>query len=147
VPFRDSPETDPSRIRIRNLDGSVNIHCRRCGYFICKTSYNGYSSAICYWCEQGLPRPEVLNPQEELLREIFGSPDANMTIEQMAKPKKKFNLLDMIVNTVTALGFGKNRVEEIDQEKVVYPTADNESSKKVARRKLREPIFQKRKDK
>jgi hypothetical protein len=53
----------------------------------------------------------------------------------------------MIVNTVTALGFGKNRVEEIDQEKVVYPTADNESSKKVARRKLREPIFKKRKDK
>lgn len=147
MPFRDSPDQNPSKIPIRNPDGTVNIHCKKCGYFICRTTYTGYSSAICHYCDTGTIRPEIANPQEELLREIFGSPDANLTVEQLAKPKTKFNILDMVVNTVRALGFGRKVNEPIDEEQVKYQTADQETSKQVARRKQREPIFGKKRKK
>lgn len=149
--FRGSAETNPVKIRIRNPDGSVNIHCRRCGHFICKrfaTGYGTFTNALCYWCQNNLPRPqEAIDPQEQLLMEIYATNDEDGTIEKLARPKKKFNILDMVINTVQALGFGKPKEQEIKEEEIQYNTADNESSKAIAKRKKREPIFDKNKKK
>ena len=144
MPQRGSPEQNPSRIRIRNPDGTVNIHCRKCGHYICTMSFNGIRTALChYCCETGETRP--LTPQEELLNSLY-TPTG--TIEQSVnRQKKKFNILDLVINTFQALGFGgKTREPEINQEEVVYPTTDNESSKAVAKRKKREPIFKFKKE-
>ena len=87
-----------------------------------------------------------MTPQENLLRELFYGQEQERSIENYAKPKsKKFNLLDLAVNTVYALGFDRKKEGAIDSEKVEYRTSDQESSKQVARRKKREPIFGKKK--
>lgn len=147
MPSIPSPEQNPSKIRTRNIDGTVNIHCNICGHFICKTSYTGFSTATCEYCRTGSPRPDFLSPQEELLNEIYAANNETSTIEYAAKPKKKFNLLDMAINTVKALGFRRNIEEPIDKEKVEYKTSDKETSKQVAKRKLREPLFKGKKKK
>src|SRR5712672_882798 len=135
--FRGSPETNPYKVRVRNADGTVNIHCRKCGHFICRTPYNGITQAECIYCERGIPRP--IDPREELLNNIFR--DDTGSIDQLASPKKKFNFLDMVVNTVVALGFKRAKIEDEPTEAIKYSTSDEESSTKVARRKKREPIF------
>lgn len=144
--FRDSPETNPSKIRIRNPDGTVNIHCRNCGRFICRTTYTGFSTALCEPCQSGNPRPLFSSPQEELLQQIYSEIDQTSTIEYAAKPKKKFSLIDMAINTVKALGFRRKIEEPIDINEVEYKTSDKETSKQVAKRKKRTPIFKRKND-
>ena len=152
MPFRGSPERNPVKIPIRNPDGSVNVHCRECGHFICRRFASGYgmfSSAICHFCANSLPRPiDYMDPQEALLLEIYSQQDLEGSIEKVSKPKnKKFNILDLVVNTVKALGYRAKEYSEMNTEEIKYMTADNESSKQVAKRKKRVPIFNKDKDK
>jgi hypothetical protein len=135
--FRGSHEQNPSRVRIRNNDGTVNIHCRKCGCFICKMNFTGIYTSLCHYCYTGDLRP--LSAQEELLQNLY--PDDQGTIEQLSKPKKKFNILDLMINTFQAIGVGSKKEKQIDQDVVKYPTADNETSRAVAKRKRREPIF------
>jgi hypothetical protein len=142
--FRGSPEQNPLRIRTRNPDGTCNVHCRKCGYFICTMSSRGFQTALCHYCHTGEIRP--LTPREELLKTLYTDPDEG-TIEKLARPKNKFNVLDLMINTFSAIGFGNKKEKQIDQEAVKYPTADAESSKAVAKRKKREPIFQFNKEK
>jgi hypothetical protein len=101
---------------------------------------------MCEPCQTGKPRPEFVSPQEQLLAEIYGSIDQNSTIEHVAKPKKKFNILEMAINTVKALGFRRHLEEPIDAAQVDYKTADKETSKQVVKRKQRQPIFKRKKD-
>ena len=143
MPFKGSPEQNPSRIKIRNADGTVNIHCFKCGHFICTMSPVGIFTSLCHWCATGEPRP--LTPQEELLQQIYSEDQG--TIEQLAKPKTKFNILEMMVNTFEAIGFGRRKKSRINKDEIQYPTSDNETSVSVARRKKREPIFKFNKDK
>lgn len=59
--FDGSKPYVPKR-RIRT-DGSVDIHCKDCGEFICThTSYPGFSTAICIKCQK---RREELKKKEQ----------------------------------------------------------------------------------
>jgi hypothetical protein len=86
------------------------------------------------------------SPQEELLQQIYSEIDQTSTIEYAAKPKKKFSLIDMAINTVKALGFRRKIEEPIDINEVEYKTSDKETSKQVAKRKKRTPIFKRKND-
>lgn len=144
--WQGSPELNSTRIRIRNADGTVNIHCNRCGYLICKMVFQGYHTGVCYYCQNGLPRPDVRSPQEELLMELYNEMDVPGSLENLAKPKKrKFNILEMAINTVRALAFRRKPPLE-EQEEVEYSGADQDSSVTIAKRKRAErtPIFGKK---
>jgi hypothetical protein len=43
-------------------DGTVEIFCRICERFISRQPYRGFSTAICYWCATGIPRPLEEDP-------------------------------------------------------------------------------------
>ena len=131
------------RRRKISADGLVDIICSQCGEVICRMPYTGFSTiSKCVWCERGIAKP--LSPKEELLKEIFSETE-EMSIEEKAKSKSIFgNILELAVNTVRALGFKRKPLaEEIDPSKVNYETIDSESSRKIAKRKERQPIFAK----
>lgn len=104
--------TPPHQRRVLNADGTVNIHCRSCGEFICKSRYAGYTSATCAKC-QGTPIPAV---PEDTLPEMY-----NTDMRTVGTPKFSFQ----------AVGFLKKVVKKVAKASI-----------DAARRVKRKPLME-----
>lgn len=102
--------TPPHQRRTLNSDGTVNIHCRECGEFICKSRYAGYTSAICSKC-QGCPLP---TPPEDMMPEMYAT-----DMKTVGTPKFSFQ----------AVGFLKKVVKKVAKASV-------DAARRVKRRSL-----------
>lgn len=143
--FLSDPNPTPSQNRKLNADGSVNIHCRQCGEFVCTVSYRGFSTVdYCYYCLNDLPRPVNKDPQEELIRSLYNEPVGGL---QKGEKKSKVPLLDLVLQTFRAIGFRrpKTRISEEDAQNIDYEGL--QPSEQIVKQKKREPIFGQKKDK
>ena len=138
------------RRRRVNPDGTVRVACRVCGRIIVANSTIKIATAVCYSCDtgnpqpqqipidpKGMPRPDwVPESQGDLLDAIFAEQG---TLEH--KRKKKWSPMNLVEGAFKALGFSQHKKAELDQAQVKYDTIDEETSKQVAKRKQRKPIF------
>ena len=104
----------PSSRRIAG-DGTTLVCCKICGHPIQRQLYKGYSTATCYYCFTGTPRPD---PEDEITPQ-------NIPL-QNDRETQKLGLATLIFK---ALGFGKKKKG---------PMKDSE---KVAANKKRRPLF------
>jgi hypothetical protein len=142
-----------SNKRRRNADGTRVVLCKNCGREIGNSSL--VPSAVCYSCQTGnpqpvqipivggMPRPDLVTGSnfDDLVRAIYS--EDNEAIDVQAKRKKKWSPLDLISGAWRAMGFGRQVSVEINYEEVNYDTVVSETSKEIAKRKARQPIFKK----
>ena len=147
-----------TRRRRTNSDGSNNIACKKCGRIIASGARERMVTATCHECYtggvepkqvpvvQGMPRPDlIVESQDELLEAIWkGEHGAEVgTIERQVR--RRWSPLDLVAGGFRALGFSQHKKAEPPKD-VVYDTMDQETSKQVARRKQRIPIFGKKEE-
>lgn len=149
----DNPLLNPRRRRT-NPDGSNNIACKKCGRIVAKSSRERLATVVCHECYtkmpqpqqvpivDGVPRPDYMQQsQDELLDAIFAESVGGAepgTIE--AKAKRRWSPLDLIAGGFKAIGFSQNKKGAAPKD-VVYEGVEQETSKQIAQRKKRIPLF------
>lgn len=124
--------TAPNYPRRINADGTIDIRCKICGEFICRTLYRGFSTSICHQCGGGDP----LDPTWQDLRTPGLEPprEDDMSLYNLealpvnVNPDERVGAIGYIFR---ALGF---RGKKKDTERT-------KASRETAARKRRRPIF------
>lgn len=106
-----------------NSDGTIDVHCKICGNFICRQMYKGYSTAICHWCANDIPRPLEEDPNPATV---------NLYNEEESEKQRSgaYGLSGFAFKAVSLL------------KKVFKPKP---TSEKIAGAKKRRPLFEKAK--